>query len=190
MSSTGIPSKRPCLLPTVQIDTWEHKVDERTCTLDALARALLCDRQHLVCHALLKTIPARTIVDFASCIDSIHSPIEPYVHGGQIYMQRNWRVRFRDMDDTLQQMLLNIEVHSNEHIKDAFIRYYDADALEHLTYRIIGPARTAGTLCYRRWQSARDTSTRHAAPRSADQSYKQSPDRCSSPDDSHQRTCR
>jgi len=144
--------KRPCTLPSVQIDTWGASIaTSAKVSVAQLAREILHENETLACWALLRVCAATTIVQIAHCIRTVHTPLEPSLRNGQVYLQPNWRIRWDDMSPALRHMVLHMEAHTQADLLHAFNAYYDADKMETCIYKLIGPAREAGARSLQGW---------------------------------------
>lgn len=142
--------KRPCSIPTIQIDTWKAS-KERSCSEErvspsALAEEVCVQHRNNVVASLLRN--ATTIKDYVSVLQRIYSPLDVHIKSGQLYLNSKWRLRFHDMTAEIQRMVLCLsesETYSKRDLQDAFGRVYQADKMAVELYRAIGPARSEGT---------------------------------------------
>jgi hypothetical protein len=126
-----------CTLPRIQIDTWN--TESSTPTSSKQLAAKLFETPELIAMSLLVGSGAQTIPDLRRCIAMIHEPLAPEVKEGQVYLNTGWRIRYKDMDKELKRIVLNC----NERLD--FSDEYSPELTEACVYRIIGPARQAGT---------------------------------------------
>ena len=145
--------KRPCTLPMVQIDTWgASSLSSQTFSVAQLARAILHENETVACLSLLRVNMATTIVKIVHCIRAVHAPLEPSIGNGQVYLQPGWRIRWDDMNPATKRMVVNVDTHTKGDLLRAFSAYYSADKMEACIYKLIGPAREAGTRSLRAWR--------------------------------------
>ena len=140
-------SKRPCNVPKIQIDTWQAQ-QTNTVKVDpsCLAKEICTSSAHLVVKLLLRN--ARTLRDFASVVECLNEPLEVTIRSGQLYLHRNWRIRYNDMSKTMQDMVVNIgSVGCKTLLKEAFQMHYNAKKMENELYKVIGRSREEGTRC-------------------------------------------
>lgn len=137
---------RPCKLPKIQIDTWQASEAASTpCCADTLAQAICKDRLPLLVHSLLTSVHGEVhqlrIADYVRLVHRAHMPLQVYTSCGQLYLNKHWRLRYGDMDDTLKKLILS----SHSPLQSAFQRAYQADKVVNMLYDAIGPARKEGT---------------------------------------------
>lgn len=135
---------RPYKLPTIQIDTWNASARSTAHSADAIARKVCIDRVPLLVHSLIKNKQLHQIKDFANMVLCTRQPLCVEIKCGQVYMHSNWRVRYGDMDSELQRAVLR----EPSGVQAAFIKHYNAHAVESMLMQAIGPARAEGTRSY------------------------------------------
>lgn len=137
-------SSRPCKIPAIQIDTWHTSVQDAAPSADAIAREVCVERVPLLVRSLLRGERPHRIQDFAQMVQYARRPLCVAINCGQLYMHADWRVRYGDMDNELQRLVLR----EPKGIQAAFEQHYDADAVERMLMHAIGPARAEGTRSY------------------------------------------
>ena len=142
-------TKRPCSIPSIQIDTWGKRKPEHVglSSESALARSVMQDYPYIAVYSLLRN--ARTIREFADAVDCIYQPLQVTIQSGQLYLSKLWRIRYKDMPTSIQEMVIALQG-SHDDLQQEFERYYTASVLEHMLYRVIGPSRTEAVQCLRR----------------------------------------
>lgn len=137
-------SSRPCKIPAIQIDTWNASGHESKHSADAIARHVCVERVPLLVHSLLRGERLHRIEDFARMVQHARRQLCVAINCGQLYMHADWRVRYGDMDNELQRLVLR----EPKGIKAAFEQHYDPGAVERTLMHAIGPARAEGTRSY------------------------------------------
>ena len=127
--------KRPCTLPSIQIDTWHIPEAVQSCTADDLAQAVCKHRIPLLAGALLKG--AKTIRQLAVAICYARTTLHVRINSGQIYMHDKWRIRYSQMDKKLRTLVLSCP----SGVQLAFEKHYDSDVVEKMMFTAMGPAR-------------------------------------------------
>lgn len=139
-------AKRPCDIPRIQIDTWGARNDASGAwSATDLATEICVHSMPMLASSLL--CKAKTLQDIADAVDCAYMPLHVYVECGQLYMHRAWRVRYRDMSDTMRDMVMQLQ--GNVDLQAAFEELYQPAELEKIIYQAIGPAREEGTKCLR-----------------------------------------
>ena len=139
--------KRPCNVPKIQIDTWQARHTSATQVDPAcLAKEICTSSAHLVVKLLLRN--ARTLRDYASVVQCLNEPLVVTISSGQLYLHRNWRIRYNDMSKTMQDMVVSIgSAGCKQSLQEAFSNHYSAKKMENELYKIIGRSREEGTRC-------------------------------------------
>ena len=141
-------TRRPCDIPRIQIDTWGANNDASgSWSVDDLAIEICTHNKQMLVSSLL--CKAKTLQEFAEAVDSAYMPLNVYIEGGQLYMHREWRVRYTDMNDTMRRMVIQLQ--GNVDLQCAFEKRHQPSELENLIYQAIGPAREEGTKCLRKF---------------------------------------
>ena len=137
---------RSCDIPRIQIDTWGATNDARGAwSATDLATEICVHNMPMLASSLL--CKAKTLQEIADAVDSAYTPLNVYVECGQLYMHREWRVRYSDMSDTMRHMVMQLQ--GNVDLQCAFEERYQPAELENIIYQAIGPAREEGTKCLR-----------------------------------------
>lgn len=137
--------KRPCQLPSIQIDTWGVTHRPTSCTDDTLhcLAKELCANTELLLLSLLQCTQAATVTELANMATMITNvPLQAVVRGGQVYLHSEWRVRYTDMCTRLQEQVQ--QVPDGTCVNKHFLSHYNPAAIYTLLLTQAGPARSAG----------------------------------------------
>lgn len=139
-------AKTTCDVPRIQIDTWGAKRNaSATWSAEDLAIEICTQNMAMLASSLLCN--AKTLQEIADAIDKAYAPLRVYIDCGQLYMHREWRVRYSDMSDTMKEMVMQLQ--GDVGLQVAFEKHYQPEEMKHLIYQAIGPAREEGTKCLR-----------------------------------------
>lgn len=136
--------KRPCTLPSIQIDTWGTAVQVSQCLekdVQCLAQEL-CTDTHLLLLSVLQNTRAVTIVQLAETAAVMHLPLQAVVRDGQVYMHDKWRIRYSDMKESIRKQVNRIP--DGTCVNKEFQEVYNPTSVYDLMLQFVGPARSAG----------------------------------------------
>ena len=138
------PTKRPCQLPAIQIDTWGTSHRQSACTEETLYHLAkdVCADTELLLMSLIQCTRAVTVAELVDTLAVLNSPLHAFVQGGQVYMHSTWRIRYRDMSKHIQDQVR--QVPDGTCVNKHFLSSYNPVAVHDLLLTLAGPARSAG----------------------------------------------